>query len=266
MKKTLLELTQDVLSAVDGEEVNSISDSVESLQVANDIKVVFYDLIGRKDWQFLRRLTNLNNLSDISKPTHLLLPERASAMDFIKYNKRKLGSARNFFLDVRYEYPDEFLRKVNQRDNTKANYDLVTDFDGAIITIRNDIHPTFWTSFDDKHIVMDAYDNTIETTLRGDNTQISLYITPEWSVDDGFTPELPDEMFPLLFAECTSYTQARKDDVLLKKTEQTARRQQRHLSQRHGVTQSGVRYPNYGRRGAKMGGGTNRPALFGPRS
>ncbi len=266
MKQTLLELTQDVLNAIDGDEVNSISDTVESLQVANDIKVVFYDLIGRKDWQFLRKLKTLDSVSDAGRPTHLLIPKNTSKMEFLMYNKQKINSARRFFKEVKYKYPDEFLLYVNQRDNTQPQYDLITDFDGAILTIKNNIHPTYFTSFDDKYIIMDSYDSAIETTLRGINTQISLFITPEWSSVDDFTPDLPSEMFPLLLSECTSYTQARKDEVLLRKTEQTATRQQRHLSQTHGVVQSGVRYPNYGRTGGKSGGTSNRPTLFGPLS
>ena len=266
MKQTLLELTQDVLNAIDGDEVNAIADSVESLQVANDIKVVYYDLIGRKDWQFLRKLKTLTSLADATKPTHLIIPENASKMEFIMYNKQKLGNSRRFMKELFYKYPDEFLLYVNQRDNTQVNYDLVTDFDGAILTVRNDEQPTYFTSFDDKHIVMDAYDSDIESTLQGSNTQIALFMIPEWTVADGFIPDLPAEMFPLLLAEATTYTQARKDDVLLKKTEQTATRHQRHLSQTHGVVQSGVRYPNYGRTGSKSGGSSNRPTIFGPKS
>ena len=266
MKQTLLELTQDVLNAIDGEDVNSISDSVESLQVAQDIRNVYYDLIGRKDWQFLRKLKTLNNAGDADRPTHLLIPENASKMEFLMYNKKKLGNDRRFMKEVFYQFPDEFLLSVNQRDNTLANYDLVTDFDGAIITIRNDIHPTKFTSFDDKYIVMDAYDSSIESTLQGSNTQISLFMTPTWSIDDNFTPELPTEMFPLLLSECKAYTQARKDDVLIQKMEQTATRQQRHLSQTHGVVQVGVRFPNYGRKGSKSAGSDTRSNIFGPRS
>lgn len=266
MKQSLLEITQDVLNAIDGEDINSISDSVEALQVANDIKVVYYDLIGRKDWQFLRKLKTLNSVGDSTRPTHLLLPENASKMEFLMYNKKKLGNNRRFMQEIFYKFPDEFLLSVNQRDNTLSNYDLVTDFDGAIITIRNDIHPTFFTSFDDVYIVMDSYDNTIESTLQGQNTQISLFMTPTWIVDDVFIPKLPSEMFPLLLSECTSYSQARKDDVLIRKTEQTATRQQRHLSQTHGVVQTGVRFPNYGRKGSKSAGADTRSNIFGPRS
>ena len=266
MKKTLLELTQDVLNAIDGEDVNSISDSVESLQIAQDIKNVYYDLIGRKDWQFLRKLKTLNSVSDIDHPTHLLIPENASKMEFLMYNKQKVGNDRRFLKEIYYRYPDDFLLYVNQRDNTQDHYDLVTDFDGAIITIRNDEHPTYFTSFDDKYIVMDSYDGDIEDSLQGRNTQISLFMIPTWTIGDTFTPDLPAEMFPLFLSECISFSQARKNDVLLKKSEQTATRQQRHLSQTHGVVQSGVRYPNYGRTGNKSGGYSNRPTIFGPKN
>lgn len=266
MKLTLLELTQNVLNAIDGEEINAISDTVESLQVSQDIQDVYFDIIGRKDWQFLRKLRTLDNLSDSTKPTHMLLPEKASKIDFLMYNNKKVGSTRNFFRPCVYRYPDEFLLALNNRDNTKSTYDVITDVDGAKLTIRNDAPPRYFTSFDDIHIVFDNYDSAIESTLTSDNTQVSLFMIPDWTVEDSFVPVLPDEMFPLLLAEAKTYCQARKDDVLLQKTEQTATRHQRHLSQTHGVVQKGVRYPNYGRNGPKMGGASTRSSVFGPKS
>lgn len=265
MKLTLLELVVAVLNATDGDEVNSISETTESLQVASDIKDIYYDLIGRKDWQFLRQLTVLDSVSDGDTPTHLLVPANTSKMDFILYNKRTEVGGRNKFKEVFFVFPDEFLSKVNNRDNTQTNYDAITDVNGAILTIRNDVHPTYYTSFDDKYIVMDAYDSDLETTLQGSMTQTSLFKIPTWTVDDSFIPELPAEMFPLFLAECKTYAQARREDVLIKKTEQTAGRHQRHLSQTHGVVQQGVRYPNYGRNSGKTQNTTTRSSIFGPR-
>ena len=265
MKQTLLELVQAVLNATDGDEVNSISETTESLQISLDIKDVYYDLIGRKDWQFLRKLTTLTSVSDSSLPTHLLI-ENTSKMDFLLYNKKKLGSSRNYFQPIKYKYPDDFLLLVNQRDNTQTNYDEIIDVDGAKFTIRNDVNPTYFTSFDDKYIVMDAYDSDLESTLQGSNTQTALFITPDWTVDDSFIPELPAEMFPLLLSECKTYVQARKSGVLMKKTEQTSMRHQRHLSQTHGVVQGGVRYPDYGRPSGKVHSSSTRSPLFGPKS
>ena len=265
MKLTLLELTVAVLNATDGDEVNSISDTTESLQIAADIKDIYYDLIGRKDWQFLRKLTTFTSVGDPNTPTHLLIPENTSKMDFLLYNKRTEIGGRNKFKEVRFMFPDEFLTKVNGRDNTQSNYDAISDVNGVVLTIRNDIHPTYYTSFDDKYIVMDAYDSSIESTIQGAQTQASLFKIPTWTVDDTFVPELPAEMFPLFLSECKTYAQARKEDVLIKKTEQTAGRHQRHLSQTHGVVQQGVRYPNYGRHSGKTQNSVSRPAIFGPK-
>jgi len=266
MKQTLLELTIDVLDAIDGDEVNSISDSTESLQISNLIKNVYYDLIGRKDWQFLRKLKSFESVGDLARPTHLRIPDNTSKLEFLNYNKRKVLNSRNFYQPIRFRYPDEFLHSVNQRDNTLSNYVNVTDFDGVVLTIRTDEQPSFFTSFDDKYIVMDSYDNAVEATLQGSNTQAALFIIPDWSVDDNFTPDLPAEMFPQFLAECKTYAIAKNEDNLSQKTEQTAIRHQRHLSQTHGVVQGGVRYPNYGRNPRKVSSASTRSPLFGPLS
>ena len=265
MKYTLLEIVQAVLNVTDGDEVNSIADTTESLQTAYDIRYVYYDLIGRKDWQFLRKLKPLESVSDASKPTHLKLPSNASKIDFLMYNKRKDLSGRNYFKEVYYKYPDEFLLEVNQRDNTKAEYQTVVDFDGAYITIRNDKHPEYFTSFDDKYVVMDGFNGTLESTLMGDNTQAGLFLIPTFSIDDDFTADLPMEMFPMFVAECITFAQAKKDDIVIQKTQGSASSHQRHLSQTHGVVQSGVREVDFGRRPAK-GPSTKRKNIFGPKS
>lgn len=266
MKQSLLELTIDVLDAIDGDEVNSISDSTESLQISNLIKNVYYDLIGRKDWQFLRKLKSFDSVSDTNRPTHLKIPDNTSKLEFLNYNKRKVVAGRNFFQPINFRYPDEFLLAVNQRDNTLSNYTTVTDFDGVVLTIRTDEHPSYFTSFDDKYIVMDSYDSSIESTLQGSNTQAALFVIPVWSATDAFIPDLPAEMFPQFLAECKTYAIAKNEDNLSQKTEQTAIRHQRHLSQTHGVVQGGVRYPDYGRNPRKVSSGSTRSPLFGPLS
>lgn len=266
MKKTLLELTMDVLNATNGDEINSISDTVESLQIAQDIQNVYYDIIGRKDWQFLRKLRTLESVSDNNYPTHLIIPEVVSKIEYLKYNKKKEKTGgRNYYSEVYFMHPDEFLDYVNQRDNTADNYDTITDFNGAELIIRNDGQPTYWTSFDDKFIVMDAYDGDIEDTLQGNKTQLMAYDIPSFSITNEHIPELPAEMFPLLLSECITYALAKDADQLMQKTEQTSVRQQRHMSQTHGRAVVGVRYPNYGRTPRKSGS-ARRSAHFGPRS
>jgi hypothetical protein len=42
-KMTLLEMVQNIASALETDEVSSISDTVESLEIAEEIKTTFYE-------------------------------------------------------------------------------------------------------------------------------------------------------------------------------------------------------------------------------
>ena len=42
IKKNLLEIVQNILSDMDSQEVNSISDSIEAMQVAQIVETTFY--------------------------------------------------------------------------------------------------------------------------------------------------------------------------------------------------------------------------------
>ena len=83
---TLLEMTQDILSDMDSDEVNSINDSVESLQVAQIIKTTYYNIIDGRDYDFLYELFQLDASGTSSRPTHMKLPENIIDLKYIKYN------------------------------------------------------------------------------------------------------------------------------------------------------------------------------------
>ena len=59
MKRTLLEMVQSILSDMDSESVNSISDSVESEQIASVIQDTFFNLIAARDIPEHRQLNKL---------------------------------------------------------------------------------------------------------------------------------------------------------------------------------------------------------------
>ena len=52
-KLTLLQMTQDIMSDMDSDDINSINDSVEALQVAQIIKTTYYNIIDGKNYAFL---------------------------------------------------------------------------------------------------------------------------------------------------------------------------------------------------------------------
>ena len=57
---TLLEMVQSLLSSLEGDNVNSISDTQEALQVAQVVKDTYFSLISRRYWSFMEFTTVLD--------------------------------------------------------------------------------------------------------------------------------------------------------------------------------------------------------------
>lgn len=84
-KLTLLDMTQTILSSLDSDGVNSVGDTVESLQVASIIKNKYYDILTRADLPEQQVLYQLDPSLDFTKPTQMLVPEGAAKISWIKY-------------------------------------------------------------------------------------------------------------------------------------------------------------------------------------
>ncbi len=82
---TLLEMTQNILSSLSSDEVSSISDTVESLQVANIIKNKYFDIVNRSDPPKMDQLFQLTASGDNSKPTLMYMPSTVTRVNWIKY-------------------------------------------------------------------------------------------------------------------------------------------------------------------------------------
>ena len=84
-KQTLLNMTQEILSAMSSDEVNSIGDTSESLQVATILKRKYYDIASRGDLPEHNQLFQLNpSLSGI-EPTLMFIPDGIGHVEWIKY-------------------------------------------------------------------------------------------------------------------------------------------------------------------------------------
>lgn len=82
---TLLQMTQNVLSRLGSDEVNSISDTVESMQVATIIQNKYFDIISRGVVPENKQLFQLTASADITKPTLMTVPAGVSTIEWIKY-------------------------------------------------------------------------------------------------------------------------------------------------------------------------------------
>lgn len=246
-KMTLLEIVQDVHNDLNLDLVDSIDDTTESVRVAAMARSTYFEMIARRDWPHLQILGQLQNASDVDFRTKLLIPEQVTRIEWITYNRRRDTDTRDRRKELTYLYPDEFIAKTNWLNTDTAPVIYCTTPQGAEFAVRTDKHPEYWTSFSDGEIVLDSFDQTVEATVQGNKTQALMYITPTWSHEDTFVPDLPVEAFPGYLAEIKSTAAMRINEQPDQKAEQQSVRQQRRLSNQAWRAKGGIRKPNYGR-------------------
>ena len=221
MKKTLLEMVQSILSDMDSEAVNSIDDTVEAQQIASVIEDTYYNIIAARDIPEHQQLLKLTSLSSSIRPTHFQYPTNTRNIIDLSYNVDTNGGVE--YQDIYFVEPLAFLKRMplNNATNTLVVPDATA---GTSLVILKDRMPSYYTSFDDLHIVMDAYDASVETILQASKTRAYGTVYPTFTIADSFTPDLDDTMLPYLLAEakstCFSLFKSGSDP----KIEQAARR------------------------------------------
>lgn len=248
MRKSLLDITQDILNDMDADAVNSINDTVESQQVAQIIRTCYEGLIAPRNWPHLKKLIQLEAADDISKPNYLRVPSLIKEVEVVSYDCQKADENKIQFRELKYKEPDSFLRLVSQRNSSLSTVSTVTDFSGTQLLIINNQAPTYYTSFDDDYVVADSYDSAVDSTLKKSKSQCIAYVHPVWEHVDDFIPDLPTEAFPALIEEAKSTAFVVIKQAANQKAEAKARKQERWLSRKAWQVKGGIVYPNYGRR------------------
>ena len=248
-KLTVLEMVNDLANDLDTENVNSLNDTIESIQIAQILRTTYFELIANRNWPHLRRSVQLDSLNDLDTPTHLRLVEGTKELITLSYNKAtEEDPTRPAFSQVEYLEPEEFILRTNRRNTDQLETITITELGGIPLLIINDKQPDWYTSFDDEHVVFDSYNVALENTIQSSNTQAVIYQEPIWTHLDSFVPDLPSEAFPLLVAEAKSsaFLVIRQESNA--KSEQQSRRQSKWLSRKAFAVSGGVGYPNYGRK------------------
>jgi hypothetical protein len=248
MRKTLLEIVQDILGELDSDSVNDIDDTVESNQVADIVRSCYFKIISNRNWPHNRKLIQLDASGDTAKPNYLKLPDNLKELSSFKYEKQKNGDTRIKLEDVKYMHPDEFLSYISQRNSDLSTVDTIVDFNDTKLLVFNDAAPMYWTSFDDVWLVTDSYDNTVDTTLQKSKSQCLAFIMPPFPKENDSIPDLPIDSFTALIEDAKSTAFYVLKQMVNQKAEGEAQRQQRWLSRKSWRAHGGVRYPNYGRK------------------
>jgi len=244
-------MVQEILNDLDSDAVDSVDETVESEQVASIIRSTYYAMMSNRDWPHLRRTIKVSAVGDSEKPTHIKLQDGIKELCFINYNNQKVGETRKRYNKLEYLQPDHFLHKINGRNSDEDNIRVIDDFGGIELLIRNDSPPTYYTSFDDEYLVLDSYDNSVDSTIQQSKIQAQAYVMPEWDDVDTFIPDLPENAFTALVEEAKSRASFRLKQVADNKAEQEAGRQNRWLARKARRVAGGIQYPDYGRAGRK---------------
>ncbi len=85
MKYTLLDMTQSILSSMSSDEVNSISDTTESMQVAEIIRQKYFDIINRVPLPDHEQLIQLDPSLAADAPVLMFVPDGVANIGWLKY-------------------------------------------------------------------------------------------------------------------------------------------------------------------------------------
>lgn len=282
MKRTLLDLTQSILSSMDSDEVNSISDTTESRQVAETIKTSYYNILGRFDLPKHNQLFQLTPSNEDDQPVLMYRPDGIGFIDWIKYydegddTSGTSSFVHDLNLDLVASHSDipatpsfkevkmipirDFIDMVNgfNSDDTDVETFTLSTRSPATNEVNNfnflyktNKQPQYCAIIENYYIIFDSFDSSVDSTLQSSKTQCFGWVQPAFLMVDDFIPDLDDQQFPLLLNEAKSLAFLELKQTTHPKAEQEVKRQSSSF-QKFKATVNRPTYfdalPNFGRR------------------
>ena len=186
MKFTLLEIVQDILNDIDGDEVDSISDTTEATQIANIVRSTYWHIVSENNLLQWRDMFNLTESSDNDAPVLMTVPTHVLELDWVKYDKKTSGTDDDY-QDVQYMAWDDFIDRQNTLDTDETYVSTMTvttdDSDTWELKYQTDRHPQYWSTPDGTNIYFNSiYQYESNGTLAADpfattNTSATVTVT-----------------------------------------------------------------------------------------
>jgi len=269
MKFTLLEITQDILNDISGDEVDSINDTVEATQIANIVRSTYFYIISQKNLPEHKSIYKLTETS-ATTPTVMTLPSTVLTLETLQYDMKQdpgafsagtfSGSAFDItegsnFQPVQYMEPHEFLAYTGAFawDNSTVKAFVFTGTEGTHdIKYKTDKAPSFYTVLEDYYIIFDGIHTDVSPDYAlADLTMAYGTLKPVFTMSDGFVPDLDATEFNLLIEESK-----RASSVKIRQTrdpiaEERSRKGWIRLNPQSENIKTGPaysNYPKYGRR------------------
>lgn len=254
MKYTNLDMVQLIASSMDSDEVNSVNDSVESQQILKVIRTAFFDIIERSNLPEHMDIVNLQASGSSTYPIVMYVPTNISKIYWVKYNKETTEDPNLNFQQLEFLALQEFLDRMytlTESEDEVLQMDLTVNGNTIPFLYRNDKHPEFYTSYDDRTLIFDSYLATEDSYLAGAKTLALGKEVVTYEMTDTFTPPLDEQQFALLLNEAKALAWLELRQTPHQKAELNARRAwintQRSKTRVPGVADLDL-LPNFGRK------------------
>jgi hypothetical protein len=170
MKLSLLELTQNILSSMDSEEINSVSDTTEAKQVTKVLETVYYNIIARSNLPEHRQIFSLDASGETALPVVMYRPDHVTKLDWIKYNiEDEEPTTEPLFTYVTMLPLQQFRDMVDVFDPTEDDVEQLS-LNGFTFFYKTDKMPDFCSVINDDTLIFDSILLEIDDTLQSSKT------------------------------------------------------------------------------------------------
>lgn len=281
MKMTNLQYVQSILSSLGSDEVNSVSDTTESLQVLEILRTAYFSVISRTHLPEHSQLIQLNPSLDPAIPVLMYIPDGLDRIEWLKYfNSNTISNGTTTFqhdlnVDITtsgnsmiapagYDYVSiiplrQFIDMTNSFNPGNSDVfsfvftDAQNNMPGSYtFYYKNSKQPQYCTILSDYYVIFDGYDSTVDDTLQASKTMAYGEITPSWSNEDNFIPNIDETQVLLLLNEAKSLAYFELKQSVHTKAEQEAKRQWSSVQRDKSIINRPTYFdqlPNFARRG-----------------
>lgn len=256
VRYSLLNIVQRTLSSMDSDEVNSISDTTESSQVATCAEIVYNDLIQGSDPPEDYRVFSLTASTDPTAPIVMYRPLGFESVQWVKYRRtiQDDDTGQLWWTVMKPILFDEFLKRqdglsLDASDVSQMN--LVLPNTTLQILYYNDRSPDYYTSWDDNTILFSSIDTAVDTTLQNSKTLCYGQFSTQFLMIDSFTPAFDSQVHQLWLHETKALASAEMRQVTNNSAEKAARKTWIKLQDDKQAINTGSYYnrlPDYGRK------------------
>ena len=255
MKYNLLKMTQLILSAMDSDEINDISDTAESLQVVDIIETVYNENSSELLYPEHKDFFELA-ATDATTPTILTRPTNVIDMTWFKYNHQLTADADDNWVTVNYVDPDTFMERMNTLAVAETYNEAMTftnsESETFVYRVCNTRMPSYYMLIDDHYIICDSYVTAEETNLQKTNTWCYGRLSETFTRSNTFSPNIDEYNYAQFFNECKSQCFADLKQTVNIKSEKKSRdgkiRTQKRKYDLRGELDPIQQFKNFGRK------------------